>query len=115
MSVEFDLSEVTRLAADLAAAPAKVTRVSSQKMTEIAAELRDAARASAPVDTGELRASIQVQGGQDYRIVRATARHAFFVEFGTGDTAPQPFLWPHVGRTAEQMSEAFAELGDPFD
>lgn len=115
MSVSFDVSQVEALADDLGAAPVKVEKVSSAKMTEIAAQLRDDAKAAAPVDTGDLRDSIEVQGGRDYRIVRATARHAFFVEFGTSDTPPQPYLWPQVPRAAEAMTEAFAELGDPFD
>jgi HK97 gp10 family phage protein len=115
MSAEFDLSDVTKLVADLAAAPARVERVSSAKMTEIASRLRDDARANAPVDTGELRDSIEIHGGKGYRIVRATAPHSFFVEFGTSDTAPQPFMWPAAARAAVAMHEAFAEFVDPLN
>lgn len=112
--VEFDMSEVADLAAELGAAPARVMRLSSSTMTRIAGKLRDEAKAAAPVDTGELRDSLEIQGGDGYRIVRATARHAYFVEFGTSDTPPQPFLWPAAGRAGAAMSDAFEKLGDPF-
>jgi len=112
--VSFDMSEVADLAAELAAVPARVVRLSSSTMTRIAGKLRDEAKAAAPVDTGELRDSIEIQGGEGYRIVRATAGHAYYVEFGTGDTAPQPYLWPAAGRAGVAMSEAFEQISDPF-
>lgn len=114
MSVDFDASELDGLAAELAAAGPKALLASSAHMTQIAAQLRDDAKAAAPVDTGELRDSIEVQGGKDYRIVRATAEHAFFVEFGTSDTPPQPFLWPQVGKASVALSWALESI-DPFD
>jgi hypothetical protein len=43
-------------------------------------------QASAPVDEGEYRDSIEVEGGE----VFATARHAPFVWFGTSTHAAQP-------------------------
>lgn len=109
MSVDFDASELVDLAADLGAAGARVTRVSSTTMSEVAARLAVDAKRSAPVDTGELRDSIKVRGGQDYRIVLADAPHAFFVEFGTSVMAPQPYLWPHVGTAARALAAAHAE------
>lgn len=115
MSVEFDISELTDLAADLAAAGPKVTKRTSAQMTEVAAQFRDDAKADAPVDTGVLRDSIVVRGGKDYRDVVATARHAFFVEFGTGDTAPQPFMWPQVPAATKRLAEALESVADPFD
>jgi len=114
MNVEFDMSEVVRLAADIAEAPPKLERTSSQKLSEIAAQLRDDARAAAPVDTGELRNSISMSGGRDYRRVAATAAHAFYVEFGTSDTGPQPYMWPAADRAEQAMHEQFPELLDPF-
>lgn len=114
MSVDFDTSELDGLATDLAAAGPKATIVSSAAMSAIAAQMRDDARSAAPVNTGELRDSIRVRGGADYRIVEATARHAFFVEFGTSDTSPQPYLWPQAGRASERMAEALSAI-NPLD
>lgn len=111
MSANIDVSELAGLAADLAAAGPKVTVVSSRKMTEIASKLRDDARSAAPVDTGDLRDSIKVRGGAGWRIVVADVRHAPFVEFGTSDTAPQPFLWPQVPAAAQALTDAHLEAG----
>lgn len=52
------------------------------------------ARRLAPVDSGELAESIRTRKhGAGYR-VEVTAAHAGFVEFGTEDTRPQPFVRP---------------------
>ena len=113
MSIEFDMSEVNALAAEFAAAPVKATMVSSASMTTIAAKLRDDARAAAPVATGALRNSIVVRSGRDHRTVSATAPYSSFVEFGTSDTAPQPFMWPQVPAASRALEEALLKI-DPF-
>lgn len=109
-----DMSEVEALAAELAAAPPRVVQLSSSTMTRIAGKLRDRAKADAPRDTDELYNSIEVIGGDGYRKVRATADHAYYVEFGTSDTPPQPYLWPNASVAGAEMSEAFEKLADPF-
>ncbi len=114
MSVEFDMSEVTALAAELAAAPVKAKRASSESLTKIAAKFRDDARTAAPVSSGALRDSIKVRGGADYRIITATARHAFFVEFGTSKMQPQPFMWPQVPTASRAIEDALGDIS-PFD
>lgn len=113
MTIEFDMSEVEALAAELAAAGPKAEKVSSVDLTRIAGELRNDARASAPVDTGELRDSIRVRSGKDWRIVEATAEHASYVHFGTSDTSPQPYLWPHVGDATRALAIALGDI-TPF-
>lgn len=114
MDVEFDMSEVDALATELAQSGPKAEIVSSAAMTKIAAKVRSDAKAAAPVDSGTLRDSIQIQGGRGYRIIRATAPYAFYVEFGTSDTAPQPFMWPQVPAASRALAEAMGHIG-PFD
>lgn len=115
MTVEFDTSELDELAAELATAPARAEGASSAHMTRIAALFRDDAKAAAPVDTRELQDSIVVRGGgQGSRLIIATADHAVHVEFGTSDTAPQPFMWPQVPAAAERLQQAMQGI-DPFD
>lgn len=115
MNVQIDMSELDALASTLAEVAPKVRRVSSEEMTRAAAQLRDDAKADAPVDAGELRDSIHVRGGDGYRDVIADAEHAWFVEFGTSDTPPQPYLWPQVPAAAERLADALGYLADPFD
>jgi HK97 gp10 family phage protein len=77
---------VTELAAEAVAIEAKA-EVARKLGSEIGA---DAARSYAPVATGALRDSIQV----DEDGYSSELRYAGYVEFGTSDTAPQPFIEP---------------------
>lgn len=56
------------------------------------------ARGNAEVDTGEMASSISghVEGfGRNLEgVVEASSDHAYFVEVGTEDTEPEPFLRP---------------------
>lgn len=63
-------------------------------LRRLAEEILDDAQQRVPVDTGDLRDSGFVDGGDsDYRI-GFDADYAAFVEYGTGDTDPQPYLEP---------------------
>lgn len=111
---DFDASEVTNLAADLAESGSKVEKVSSERLGEIARKLQADAKAAAPVATGELRDSITMSGGRDYRRVTAGVRYAVFVEFGTSVMAPQPFLWPAADGAQADLADELSKLGDPL-
>jgi HK97 gp10 family phage protein len=113
--MDVDTSELVALAAELEAAAGKVAKVSSEKLSGFAREVRDDAKANAPVDEGTLRDSIELYGGEDWRIIRATARHSVFVEYGTSKMAPQPFMWPAARRVESRLFREYERLGDPFD
>ncbi len=108
------MSEVNKLAADLAGSAAAAERASSVALTVVAAKFASAARAAAPIDTGALRSSIVVSGDGDERIIAATDEAASFVEFGTSDTAPQPFMWPQVPAATRALAKALGAI-DPLD
>jgi HK97 gp10 family phage protein len=114
MSVDFDISQLTKLADDLGAAGSRVKVEADKELAATAIATRNAAQAAAPMLTGELRASIHVEVDGDQHRVVADAEHAAYVEFGTSDTAPQPYMWPAADRANERLSEAVVELGDPF-
>lgn len=114
MSMDADFSEVLALADELAEAGPKVEKVSSAKLSEVAAKLRDDAKTAAPVDTGALQASIYLRGGRDVRYVGSDIRYGSFVEFGTSKMSPRPWLFPAAGRAQERLLDEFRELGDPF-
>jgi HK97 gp10 family phage protein len=81
------LAQLTaELAAEAVAVEAKA-EVAQKLASEVGA---DAARSYAPVLTGTLRDSIQV----DEDGYSSELEYAPFVEFGTSDTAPQPFIEP---------------------
>lgn len=118
--ISADFGEVNRLANELGAAGPKVERKSeSEVLSKAADDLLHLARASAPVDLGDLVASIEKKGGKGYRIVGDTGPqqerpHGYFQEFGTSVMAPQPWLWIHVERIHRQIDAEMAKIGDPF-
>lgn len=114
MTVQFDMSEVKMLAADLIAAAPASERAATAALNKAAAIVAVGAKATAPVDTGELRNSIGVTGDKDSRTISATAAHASFVEFGTSDTPPQPFMWPQVGLATRSLADDLADI-DPLN
>lgn len=67
----------------------------------VAEEMRN----TAPVDTGALRASIHTTNEG----VTVGVRYGVYVEFGTSDTAPQPFAGPAINRLIRPSAE---DLGD---
>lgn len=88
------LGRTIRLSGDrIGAETAKEMRASGRRMTAHA-------RGRAPVGTGELRNSINDTVTGDGRFasmtveVSADTRYSGYVEDGTSDTAPQPFLGP---------------------
>jgi HK97 gp10 family phage protein len=56
----------------------------------LAEDIADAARGFAPVDTGELRDSIQAESDR----VTVGAPYAAYVEYGTSHMSAEPFLRP---------------------
>lgn len=68
---------------------------------ETADAVADDARRNAPVDTGELRDSIHVEGsGRQTRVV-VGADHGIFPEYGTRKMAARPYFWPAVERARQ--------------
>lgn len=89
-----DFSDVTRFAARLNASPSP--GIEDGWQGEWSAKVADEMRSLAPVDTGALRASIQSTGDG----VEIGVSYGTFVEYGTSDTASQPFAAPAVNRLA---------------
>lgn len=65
------------------------------------------ARANAPVDTGRLRSSIQARATETGAEVVVGVEYGQFVELGTKDQRPQPYLTPAV----ESERQPFEERG----
>lgn len=84
MDINIDKAKAEQIAKDLA----------KPYVDKIAEAIAEDARASCPVDTGELRDSIEIGRDGDTVTVSATAGHALVVEFGSKHTAAQPFLRP---------------------
>ena len=68
------------------------------------------AKLRAPVDTGQLRASIQHQVQEDYADIGTNVEYAASVEFGTARQRPQPYLRPALDENSEQIKNVIAEI-----
>lgn len=93
----FDFSDVSEFALRLAVSG----DIEDEWQDDWKPKLADEIRTRAPVDTGTLKASISetddgVSVGVDY---------GAYVEYGTSDTAPQPFVAPSADRIATPSAE----------
>lgn len=66
----------------------------SRAVAKTVADVESGAKAMAPVDTGNLRSSIQGQSGGLTGQVNAGAHYAIYQEYGTYKMAAQPFMTP---------------------
>ena len=71
------------------------------ELEAIAVEVRDRARAAAPSATGRLQRGIDLDPSDLTRVV-STAPYSTMVEWGTSDTAPQPFIGPAIEAVARE-------------
>lgn len=115
-TADVDLAQVLALAAELEAKAARVgggaVDVVRRQGQAVAA---DAIR-RAPKRTGALAGSIRVvTSGSGLSGAEATVktgvRYAAYVEYGTSDTAPQPFMVPAAQAQTGGFQKAMTELG----
>lgn len=66
----------------------------SQITQRVAEQVAEKAKEMAPVDTGNLRASIRVERDGNNHAVVTDVSYAPFLEFGTSRAPAQPFLGP---------------------
>lgn len=115
--IEFDVSELNRVAVDLGRADAAVVRRVRAVLARSAADIEREAKAFAPVDTGALRNSIGVDLYGLDAVIGATANYGGYVEFGTSRMAPHAYMGPafdrHVGAFIDAVAAAAVRgLGD---
>ena len=74
----------------------RLDAATSRALHEIGKRAVVYARQNCPVDTGELRRSIGYRVSGNKLTVGASAKHAPYVEHGTGRGPPRPFLRPAI-------------------
>ena len=62
---------------------------------------------TAPVDSGELKSSIFMEGSNGEYSMGATADYAIFVEFGTSNMPAQPFIYPSYNRAVQDIKNKY--------
>ena len=109
MGIHVDASEVRELARDLAEAPGKIRRRAPEAIRKTALSIERSAKSIVPVETGLLRSSIGSDIGALSATIGTDLRYAHFVEWGTSEMAPQPYMRPAFDRNIGKLEQ---ELGD---
>lgn len=111
-----DNSEVTHLAFDLAAAPARVAVKTGRAIAKTAHDIEADAKAIVPVDTGFLKNSISTDVHRDSLSaeIGPTANYGRFVEEGTSRMGPQPYMRPAYDRRKEGLVQAIEQIIGDF-
>lgn len=80
-------------------------------LSQIASETAIVAKQLCPVDTGKLRESIAVmqEGDLKFKVVAGTD-YAAYVEFGTSNQSPQPYLTPAIELTRLHLTRLLSEF-----
>lgn len=111
-----DFRELDKLIADLNAVPRNLERLVRVAMQKTAADIKADAQAFAPVDTGNLRASISYETHITADAVTAeigpTAEYGIYVEYGTEHMAPQAYLGPAFDRRSPALDQALGQIVD---
>lgn len=63
-----------------------------------------------PVDTGNLRSSIDYEVGSDDAAIFTPVEYAEAVEMGTSRQSPQPFLRPALSNSESTLIKLFSEI-----
>ena len=96
--IRVSVEGLDRLAAKLDELPPEMLRGAASAVAATTDAVADLMRESAPVDTGELRDSVEGQAAGLHGEVRVTASHGVHVEYGTSRTPEQPFATPSAER-----------------
>lgn len=113
---DIDLSDLNRLAVDLAKAGGAVGALAAVVIKKSAADIERDAKMFAPVDTGNLRNSISHTITGDGRTasisaeIGPTASYGHHVEYGTSTQGPAAYMGPAFDRHAGLFVEALGRI-----
>jgi HK97 gp10 family phage protein len=110
--IEFDASEVERLADDLNEAGPRAVERAKLAISKTGHDTVADAQNLVPVDTGNLKNSIGVDIDPDGLGFEAgpTANYGHYVEYGTSRMSPQPYMMPAFDRRLPPAYEAFGQI-----
>lgn len=121
MNVSFDDSDLRKLSARFDQANARVVSRVRMALVKTAYDIQGDARMFAPVDTGNLRNSINVgpvknRGRGNMHVeIGPSAEYGAYVEFGTSRMAPRAYMGPALDRNSPGFLSAMEEIArDPL-
>lgn len=92
---------LAKTAENLAGSIGAIIEAGARRVCEIA-------KSVCPVDTGTLRESISAECDGNRAEISANTDYASYVEFGTSQMAPQPYLVPSLIEHSDSVLEAMA-------
>lgn len=78
-------------------------------LEDVGKEVRDRAKELCPVDTGNLRDSIEYEAAEESVSVYSDVEYAAYVELGTYKMAAQPYLRPALEEAGHMAIKALEE------
>jgi len=112
MGVHVESGDVARLAFDLGTAPARVQAPAAAAVDDYVDHTERDAQALAPVFTGRLKAGIHGRRAGLLGEVVSDEPYSEYVEDGTSDTAPQPFMGPAHERNIFRAENGLGDAGE---
>lgn len=120
LTIKFNTTELDVLAGDLAGAPARMVPPSHEAVRKAAIAVRREAKALVPQpshnisgrSTGHLKQSIFFRTKGLSGFVSTNARYAEYVEYGTSEMAPEPFMRPAAEVGFAILEEEAAKAGE---
>lgn len=82
-----------------------ITVRTNKEAEQVVKEIRDGARALAPVRTGNLKRSIKAHRYQYGWVVEVGAPYGIYVEYGTRNMRAQPYLTPAFERAKRNLRQ----------
>lgn len=120
MGVSVDASQLRNLGIEISYDADQVGEKVAVGMRKIGYSIEGTAKILVPVDTGNLLSSIgtKVSGGASAGFIEvevsATTNYADYVEYGTSEMAPQPYMGPafdqHAGDVGDVILSATLDL-----
>jgi HK97 gp10 family phage protein len=106
------VNEYDRYAADLTRAANDLDEDAEQAVERVAVGSLAVAQARVPVLTGRLRSEIRVRRRGLVVAIESPTPYAVFVEYGTSDTPPQPFMAPAFEYGAVRLVREVEKIRD---
>jgi len=103
MSVQWEFNNMPQLAGN-------VNNALKTALTQAALRVQGSAKDLCPVDTGNLKASISHEVGDDEARVGTNVEYAPYVEMGTVKMAAQPYLYPGLHQNKAFISQTIGKV-----
>lgn len=106
------MSEFSRFADDLRRAATGIDRQAAVAVERVGQGALKAARATVPVDSGDLRKSLTYRRKGSVATVTSALYYSAFQEFGTSQMAPNPFIGPAAQEWGPRLVAAVEQIRD---